>query len=240
MHLLRSVATLVSLLTFTAACAQDYPDKPIRIVTSIQGLGVDVASRIIAPLLSVNLGQQVIVVNTPGGGPASGEVVAKASADGYTLAVGGSTFILLKSLQDKLPWDPERDLVPITLIASALNVLVAHPSLPVRSVKELIALARSKPGSLTYGSAGAASVNRLAGELFKVMARADITAVPYKSGLQARSALLTGEVELGFASAISVMPYVKSGRLRGLAVTSAQPTDLAPGLPTVAASGVPG
>ncbi len=221
------------------ANAQNYPNQSIRIVTSTLGMGVDVAARIIAPGLAENLGQQVIVVNTPGGGPASGEVVAKAPGDGYTLVLGGSTFVLLKSLQDKLPWDPVRDFSPITMVASAPNILLVHPSLPVKSVKELVSMARLKPGVLHYGAGGAASPNLLAGDLLKAMARINIITVSFRGLAPALNALIGGEVELGFASAVSAMPHVRTGKLRALAVTAAQPTILAPGLPTVAASGVP-
>ena len=217
---------------------QDYPNRPIRILTQPPGGGTDFASRLIAPGLAAGLNQQVIVDNRAG--VIAIETAAKAPADGYTLLLYSNGMWLLPFLRDNVPWDPERDFSPITLATRSPNILVVHPSLPVKSVKELIALAKARPAELNYSSAGASSMNHLAAELFKAMAGADMVHVPYKGGGPALGAAVGGEVSVLFAAASPASPHVKSGRLRALAVTSAAPSALFPGLPTVAASGLPG
>ena len=240
----RSLAGMFSLvavcLCTTAAWGQqDYPNRPIRFVTTGVGGGLDLLARLIAQGITGSLGQPVIVENRPGSGTVSGEAVAKAVPDGYTfLLPGGSLWI--GSFFQKTPYDPVRDFAPITQIARAPLVLVVHPSLPATSVKELIALAKAKHNELDYASATTGSTSHLAAELFKSMTGTNIVRIPYGSGGTEINDLLSGRVQISFATAASIAPYVKRGRLRALAVTSVQSSALAPGLPTVAASGVPG
>ena len=238
----RLVASIFSVglmvLGVGVASGQDYPNKPIRFVTSSAGGSADFVARLIAAGLSGPLGQQVIVDNR--GSAVMGEIGAKAPADGYTLLLAGPTFWAAPFFRRNLSWDPVRDFSPITLAARAPNILVVHPSLPVKSVKDLAALASAKPGELNYATGGAGSTPHLAAELFKSMAGVNIVRINYKGGGPAVTALLSGEVPLMFATAGSVAPHVKSGRLRALAVTSAEPSAVFPDLPTVAASGLPG
>ena len=222
-----------------AACAQTFPSKPIRIVTGGAGGGNDIAARIIAQALTGSVGQQVIVENRASGF-IPGETVAKAPPDGYTIALSGRSHWIAPLTVAKPPYDPARDFAAITLPASTPNVLTAHPSLPVRSVRELLAFARARPGELNYGTSGVGSGPHLAAELFKSMAKLDIVRVNYRGMGAVYTDLMAGQVHLAFGSAPGVMPHVKSGRLRGLAVTSPQPSALAPGLPTVAAAGLSG
>ena len=221
------------------ACAQNYPNKPVRIVTAGVGGGSDFAARLIAQGISPGLGQQVIVENRPSG-VIPGETVAKAVPDGYTLLVSSSVLWLEPLLQGHAPYDAVRDFSPVTLAAKSPNILVVHPSLPVRSVKELIALAKAKPGQLNYAAGATGSSDHLAAELFKAMAGVDIVRVSYKTAATRMADLVGGHVQLSFGSGGTVAAQVKAGRLRALAVTSAQPSALLPDLPTVAASGVPG
>ena len=217
---------------------QDYPNKPIRIVTSAAGGGSDFTTRQIAQGITGPLEQPVIVENRAAPVIAT-ETVAKAPPDGYTLLVGGGTLWLMPLMQ-KVNYDPVRDFSPISLVERSPNVLVVHPSLPVKSVKELISLAKARPGELTYSSSGLGGTTWLSGELLKSMAGVNIVSIPYKTGTQANTAVLNGEVQLAFPTAGVVAPFVKSGRLKALAITSAEPSALVPGLPTIAASGLPG
>jgi tripartite-type tricarboxylate transporter receptor subunit TctC len=180
----------------------------------------------------------VIVDNRPGG-IIQGEIVSQALPDGYTLLSVGSTFIV-GPLLSKTPYDPVKDFSPISILGRSPNVVVVHTSLPVSSIKELIALAKAKPGALNYASGPVGASNHLAAELFKSMAGVNIVRIAYKGGGPALNDVIAGQVQLIFAAAGSVVPYLKSGRLRALAVTTAQPSELIPGLPTVAASGLPG
>ena len=221
------------------ACAQKFPSRPIHIITGGAGGGNDIASRIIAQALAANLGQQVIVENRASGF-IPGETVAKAQPDGYTVALSGRSHWIAPLTVARPPYDPARDFAAVTLPASTPNVLSAHPSLPVRSVRELIAFARARPGELNYGASGVGSGPHLAAELFKSMAKVDIVRVNYRGMGNVYADLMAGQVHLAFGSAPGAMPHVKSGRLRGLAVTSPERSALAPGLPTVAESGLPG
>ena len=216
--------------------AQEFPSKPIRIVTSSPGGGSDFASRIIAQGISGPLGQQVIVDNRSG--VVGQELVAKAAPDGYVLLVDGTSLWTAPLLQTT-QYDMARDFAPVSLISRVTNVLVVHPSLPVNDVKGLITLAKARPGELNYAAGNAGSAAQLSGELFKAMAGVKIVMVPYKGTGPALTALMGGETQLMFTTSGSIASYVKSGRLRALAVTSAQPTPLVPGVPTVAAT-VPG
>lgn len=229
--------TVAAILVGPAA-AQDYPNKPIRIVTAGIGGGIDFASRLMAQGLSANLGQQVVVDNRVG--VLSVEIVPKAPPDGYTLAINGSVIWLLPFLRDHVPWDPLKDLAAITMLASSPNVVVAHPGVAANSIKELVALARAKPGFLNYATSGTGTTNHISGELFKSMAGVDIVRVNYKNVAPALTDLLAGQVQLMFLNVPAVVPHAKSGKLKALAVTSARASALLPELPTVAASGVAG
>ena len=221
-----------------AACAQDgYPSKVIRIVAPATGGGSDVVGRMIAPGLSANLGQQVIIDNR---GAIASEIVAKAPPDGYTLLVNGSPMWLLPVIRPSSPWDATRDFAPITQAVSSPSMLVVHPSVPVKNVKELIALAKKNPGKLNYAAGTLGAAPHLAGELFKSMAGVNIVRVPYKGSGPGLLGVMTGEVEFMFPGAASAWGYVKQDKLKGLAICSAQPSALFPGLPTLSASGLPG
>ena len=214
--------------------AQEYPSKPIRIITSEAGSGGDFATRLIVQSIP---GRQFVVDNRNIIGI---EMAAKAPADGYTLLLHGTPVWLTQFMRDNVAWDPLRDFAPITLVAKAPNVLVVHPSLPVKSVRELIALAKTRPGDLNYGSGPGGTVSHLSAELLKTMAGVDIVRIPYRGTGQVLIGLIGGQVHIMFAAASAAAPHVKGGKLRALAVTSAQPSPLLPGLPTVAASGLPG
>lgn len=230
----------IPLLGFPSVSAQTFPDRPIRIVTGGAGGGNDITARLIAGGLTANLGQQVIVVNLASGF-VPGETVAKARPDGYTIVLSGrSHWMAPLTAPGKSPYDPLKDFAPITLPAATPNVLAAHPALPVKSVKDLIALAKARPGELNYGASGQGSGPHLAGELFKSLAGVDIVRVNYRGMTAVYTDLMTGQVHIAFGSAPGIMPHVNSGRLKGLAVTSAQPSALAPGLPPIAATGLPG
>ena len=225
---------LVWILFAGAACAQDYPNKPIRIVTSEAGGGNDIQARMIAQGLSSALGEQVVVENRPSG-VIPGEIVSKATPNGYTLLLYNNT-LWYGSLLQTTPYDVLRDLAPITAVARGANVLVVNPTTSVKSVADLVAMAKAKPGELNYGSSGAGATNHLAAELFKSMAGVNVVRINYKGAGPALTALLAGEIQLMFPTAGAATPHLKSGRVRALAVTSLEPTALFPGVPTVAAS----
>ncbi len=239
---MRTLTPAVVVLCFTASAhAQQYPGKPIRIITTDPAGAADIAARLIAPALTANLGQQVIVDNRPGAGSMTSiESVAKAVPDGHTLLLHGSPVWLMQFMRGSLPWDPLRDLAPVSLAATLPNVLTVHPSLPVRSVKDLITLARARSGELNYGAGSAGASNHLAAELFNTMAKVSMVRIAYKGGGPAVLGLIGGQTQLMFATAASVKPHIDSGRLRAVAVTTASPSVLFPSLPTVAASGLPG
>ena len=232
------LAAIGALLSATAVFAQSYPNRPVRFVTAAVGGGIDFTARMIAHGLTPALGQQVIVENR-GGANVAPQTVAKGTPDGYTILVHNNT-VWISPLLDKVPYDHWTELVPITLTARAPNILVVHPSMPINSVKELIAAAKAAPGDINYASGPIGASNHIAAELFKAMAGVNLMRIGYKGGGPALNDLIAGQVKVMFATAGSVTSFVKSGKLRGLAVTSAQPTALVPGLPTVAASGVPG
>jgi tripartite-type tricarboxylate transporter receptor subunit TctC len=219
------------------ACAQAFPQKPIRILCATPGASGDFSARLIAQGLTTNLAQPVIVDNR--GGYGAIDAVTKAAPDGYTLLVYGSTLWTVP-LMEAASWDAQRDLAPVVLLNSTPSTVVVHPSLPVHSVKALIAFAKARPGELNYGSAPAGSSQHLASELFKAMAGVNIVYVPYKSSGVAQIGLLGGEVHMMFPPVGSVVGHIKSGRVRLLAVASAQPSAFLPGVPTVTASGLPG
>ena len=221
-----------------AVCGQDFPNKPIRVVAGSLGGGSDFTARLIATGLSSSMGQSVLVDNR-GGDIIPGEIVAKAP-DGYTLLLTGSSFWLVPFLYKGVPWDPVRDFAPVTLAADSPNILSVHPSVAANSVKELIALAKAKPGGLNYSTGGAGGSSNLAAELFNSMAGVNIVRVTYKGGGPAALALASGEVQVTFATTSATTPHATSGKIRPLAVSSAQPSPLAPNLPTIAASGLTG
>ena len=222
-----------------AACAQNFPQKPIRVVINGEpGGGGDFVARLIAPVLAAALGQSMIMDNRPAG-VIPGEIVAKAPHDGYTLLVSTGVHWLGPLLQ-KVPYDPVKDFAPVIMTNQAPNILVVHPSLAANSVKELVALAKAKPGELNYASTTTGSSSHLAGELFNAMAAVKIVRIPYKGNGPGMIALLGGQVQLMFATSGLVTSHVKAGRLRALGITSKEPSELFPGLATVAASGVPG
>ena len=216
--------------------AQQYPSKTIRIITAGVGGGSDFVSRLVAQGISGPLGQSVIVVNYPTG-VIPGETAAKSAPDGYTLLVTGQV-MWIGSLLRKAPYDPLKDFAPITTLVAAPSVLVVTPSLPVKSVAELIALLKAKPGQINYASAGIGSQGHLAAELFKYMAGVDTQGIPYSTPSMRLAELLSGQVQMAFDDGL--MPQVRAGKLRGLAVTSTRRSELTPGLPTVAESGLPG
>ncbi len=219
--------------------AQSYPAKPIRVFTAGVGGGADLSARIIAKELPARLGQPMTVENRGGAGYVSADIVAKAPPDGYTILVYGPPF-WIGPLMEKTSYDPLRDFIPITLTLSAPNILAVHPSLPVKSVKELIELAKRRPGALNYASGQSGSSNHLGAELFKAMAGVNILRIPYKSGTEATNDLVAGNVQLSFSSVVVALPLMAAGRLRGLAISTAHPSALAPGMPTIAQSGLPG
>lgn len=229
-------------LGVAGAHAQGYPVKPIRLIVPLApGGGNDTTARLIGAKLAASLGQPVVVENRPGGSSViASEIVAKAPADGYTLYLVSTSFTAAPSLVRKLPFDALKDFAPVTRLAVVPGALIVHASLPVRSVKEFIALARARPGEVTFGSAGIGSGSHLGGELFKIHARVELLHVPYKGSALVTIALLSGEVTSAFTNPISSLPHVKAGRIRNLGVGSAQRWPLLPDFPTLAEGGVPG
>ena len=227
----------------TGAAAADYPTRPIRfVVPSAPGGGPDTTTRIIAPELGRLLGQQVIVDNRPGANGVIGtEAIATALPDGYTIGMGNTpTLAVNRTLLPKLPYDTDKDLRGIVLLSSQPNLLAVAPVLPVKSVRELIDYAKDNPGKLIFGSPGSGSTLHLSGELFKLMTGVQMMHVPYKAALTVVTDLIGGRVHLMFNNMSSMLPYVTSGRVRGLAVTGPKRSPAIPELPTVAEAGVPG
>ena len=224
------------------AGAQTYPVKPIRLVVpQPPGGGNDTIARMISQKLSVALKQQVAVDNRAGaGGLIAADIAAHSPADGYTLLLGNvATLAIIPNVQKKMPYDALKDFAPVSLVASAPLLVVVHPSVPIKSVKELIALAKAKPGQLNYASNGVGSSTHLATEMFKLMTKTDLVHVPYKGLGPATTDLLSGQVQLMFSSAVAMMPHVQSGRLRAIAMTGAKRSSAIPNIPTVAEAGVP-
>jgi len=220
-----------------------WPTKQIRfIVANAAGGGLDVVARLTSPAVAGALGQQLIIDNRPGAaGSVAAELTAKAAPDGYTVLMGSiGNLAVNPHLYKGLNYNPTRDLDPVTFAVSGSNVLVVHSSVPVGSVKEIIALARATPGGLTYGSSGAGNAGHLAAELLSSMAKIKMVHVAYKGGAPAMTALLSNEVQLIFASPSTAIPQVKAGRVKGLAVTTAKRSLMLPDLPTMAESGLPG
>ena len=238
-------ATLAILFGVACAAAAQtpYPAKPVRFVVPFPAGGpLDIVARAIGQELSKSWGQPVIIDNRPGaGGNIGADLVAKAPADGYTILMGAvSTHAINVSLYNKLPYDPIRDFAPVTLITSVPNVLVVHPSVPVKNVQELIALAKARPGQLNFASGSTGSAGHLAGELFKSMAGVDMTHIPYKGAAPDVIDLMAGQVSLMFDNMASALPYIKAGRVRALAVTTLKRSPLLPQLPTISEVGLRG
>jgi tripartite-type tricarboxylate transporter receptor subunit TctC len=225
------------------ACAAEYPTRPIRMIVPFPpGGGNDILARAVGQRLSPIIGQQVIIDNRGGaGGQLGAELAAKAEPDGYTLflgSIGNLTF--LPVLQPKLPYDVIRDFAPVTLLATSAFILVVNPEVPAKSLKELIALAKAKPGQLNYGSAGSGSSLHMTAELFKLETRLDITHIPYKGTSPALIDLLANQVQMMFSTMPTMVPHVKSGKLRALGVSSTTRAEALPDVPTVAEAGLPG
>jgi len=226
-----------------AAFAQaGYPSKPVRLVVpSSAGGGTDIVARIIAPELSKRLGQQVVIDNRPGAGTMIGiEVAAKSPPDGYTLLMGLSTLAINSALYKKVPYDPVRDFAPITVAVTSASILVVHPSLPVKTLKELISFARARPGQLNYASAGIGTYPQMTYELFLSMAKLKMVHIPYKGTAPAMIDMLAGQVATMAATVLTGLPHIRTGRLRPLGITSAKRNAVVPDIPTVAEGGLPG
>jgi tripartite-type tricarboxylate transporter receptor subunit TctC len=241
---LRVIALFYAVLSIAfPAAAQQYPARPIRMLVGFPpGGGTDIVGRIVAQKLSENLSQQIVVENRGGAtGMIAAELAAKAPPDGYTIMMAHIAAIsILPSLYPKMAYDSAKDFAPITLAAIGPNLLVVHPSVPAKNVKELIALAKARPGQLQFASPGSGSVQHLSGELFKLQAKVDMLHVPYKGSGQSIVDLIAGHVHLDFDSVPPVLPHVRSGRLRALAVTSEKRFSILPDIPTVTEGGVPG
>ncbi len=242
----RLVMALGSIALFAAACghtlAQGYPTGPIRMIVPFPaGGGVDNMGRIAGQKLTEVLGKPIVIENRGGAnGMIGSEIVAKSPKDGYTLLFNGANFVTSPSLYSKAPYDPIKDFEPISLVSLAPNILVVHPSLPARTVQELIAIAKARPGQVNYAGSGSGSTPHLAAELFKTMAKVNMVHIPYRGSGPAMVGLLSGEASVMFLPAINAGPHLKSGRLRALAVTSARRLPGMPELPTIAESGLKG
>jgi len=233
------LAVAAALFFPVAGYGQNYPNRPIRMVTTAPGGGLDFAARLFAPKLAESLGQPVVIENR-GGGITPIELAAQGQPDGYTLLWNSGSTWILPFLQKAVRYDPIRDFAPISLVEIAPSVLVVHPSLPVKSVKDLIALAKARPGELNYAAGSVGSNTHLSPELFKSMAGVNIVHIHYKSSGSAFVDTMSGQVQIMFGSPGGAVPHIKAGRLRALAVTSAKPSKVMPDLPTIAASGLPG
>lgn len=232
----------LALFSVHAVLAQTYPARPIRLIIPFSpGGAADVPGRILADRLTQTLGQQLVIENRPGAGSTIGaDAAAKAAADGYTLFMISNTHFVSAALYKKLSYDSLNDYTPITQITSAPNVLIVHPSLPVKNVRDLVALAKSRPGDINYASSGNGSTQHLTGALFCRMAGIDMTHIPYRGSGPVTADLLAGQVQVGFPGIAGMLPHVNSGRLRALGVTSAKRSAELPQVPTIAEAGVKG
>ena len=239
----RALAFVVLPLTAACALAAEYPTKPVRIISPFPpGGSVDLVARMIGMELSNPLGQQIIVDNRSGASGMIGTELAKnAAPDGYTLLVNTLPFVTNQFAYSKVPYDPVTDFAPVSLLASVASVLVAHPALPVSSMKDLIALARAKPNAITYGTAGAGTNPHIAGELLNNLAKIKLLPVHYKGGGPAQIATLSGEVQLYFVNAIpEALPHIEAKKLKAIGITAAKRNPSAPQIPTMAEAGLPG
>lgn len=237
-----AAAALLALSWTAFAVAQNYPERPIRLIVPLSAGGsADIVGRALAQKMGEKLGQQLVIDNRPGAGSIIGtELAARAPADGYTLLLAGSSFTSAPSVVRKLPYDPVKDFAPITMPANAPGLLVVHPSLPARTVNDLVSLARAKPGQINYASPGNGTAPHFAGALFNLMAKVDMTHIPYKGAGPAVTAVMAGESQVNFASMPSAIGQVRQGRLRGVAVTGLKRSAAIPELPTVSESGLTG
>jgi len=238
-----AVFAIALLAALPAARAADYPTKTIRMVIAFSPGGPsDILSRLIGSKLSERMGQAFVFDNRPGaGGNVAGEIVATSPADGYTLMIANNSILAANSsLYKKMTYNPAKDLVPVTWVASQPNILVVHPSIPAKSVQELIDYLKSQPGKLNYASSGSGAAAHLAGELFKSMTKTDMVHIPFKGAGPAITDVLAGRSQMIFATALSVKAYIDANRLRPLGVTTLKRMDTMPNLPTIAESGVPG
>lgn len=233
------IACAVGLALAGTATAQNYPTKPIRLFVSDAGGGVDITMRLVGQAITGPLGQQIVIENR-GGGVIAPDAVAHAAPDGYTLLGFGTALWLIQFMRAQVPFNFTNDFAPIALATRSPGVLVTHPSLPVKSVKELIALAKAKPGALNYATASTGTSNHLAAELFKYMAGINATRIPYKGNGALVNALISGEAPFGIPVVESVGQHIRSGRMHALAVTTPQRSVAFPDLPTIAESGLPG
>jgi tripartite-type tricarboxylate transporter receptor subunit TctC len=236
-------ALLAATCAFASAYAQQYPRRPITLVIPFPpGAATDAFGRIISQRMARDLNQQIVVLNRDGAAGVIGtDYVARAAPDGYTLLWGTSSGLaIMPALRKKLPYDPQRDLAPISLGAKVAWVLVVHPSVPANSVKALVALAKARPGKLNFASAGTGGAPHLAGELFKSMTGINIVHIPYRGTALFATDLVAGQVDLGFASPVTTLPFTRAGRLTALAVTAAKRLDVYPDVPTMAEAGFPG
>jgi len=238
----RLLPLAAALLIAVPAAAQNYPTRPVRVIVPFAAGGnTDITARAIGVRLSEVFGQQIVVENRPGGATNIGtELVAKAPPDGYTILMGGATNAINMSTQAKPPYDTVRDFAPIILCVKGANVLTTHPSLPAKSLKELIALAKARPGQLNFASSGLGSSNQMAGELFKVMAQVNIVHIPYKGNTPALTDTLAGNVEMMFSGVPVLVPHIQSGRLRAIAIGSLKRFVAIPDVPTFDESGLKG
>ncbi len=237
-----AAAVTVTVLLVQPACAQNYPIRPVRLVVPFSpGGAADVPGRILTQKMSEALGQQVVVDNRPGAGSTIGaDNVAKSPPDGYSLLTISNTHFVSAALYKKLPYDSVTDFAPVTQITSAPNIIIVHPSLPARTLKELIALAKAQPGRIDYASSGNGSTQHLTGALFCKMAGIELTHIPYRGSGPATADLLSGQVTVGFPGIAGMLPQIKAGKLRALAVTGAKRSPELPAVPTVAEAGIKG
>ncbi|MDB5867605.1 MAG: tripartite tricarboxylate transporter substrate binding protein [Betaproteobacteria bacterium] len=239
----RAGMVVLAMLVSGAVFGQTYPTRPIRMVVPFSaGAGVtDIMARLVGQHLGAGIGQQVVIDNRPGAGGIPGtEVVARAAPDGYTLLMTNVALAVNPYLYPKLPYDAVKDFTPVTMVNSAPLLLVVHPTIAAKSVKELVAYAKSHPGQLNYGSGGVGSTPHLSGELFKSIAGIDAVHVPYKGGAPALTDLVGGQLSFMIENVPGTMPFVRAGKLRALAITSSKRSPLEPSLPTMAEAGVPG
>lgn len=224
------------------AAAQGYPSRPIRlIVPQSAGGSTDLITRVVSQRMADALGQSIVVDNRPGSGSINGtEIVVNAAPDGHTLLAVAGSFTINPAIRKQLPFDPIRDFAPIALVATLPHIVIVHPSVPVRSIQELIAMAKAKPGEINVATSGIATSTHMAAELFQHMTGTKMTHIPYKGGAPSTVAMIAGQCQLNFATISTALPHIRSGKVRALAVTSAKRSVAAPQYPTVAEAGVPG
>src|SRR5688500_13977155 len=239
-----AAAAVAAALAFSwsSAVAQDYPSRPIRVIVPESAGGcTDLIARLLAQKMGEALGQSIVVDNRPGAGSVNGtDMAAKAAPDGYTLLTVAASFTITPALHKKLPFDSVRDFAPISQVATLPHIVIVHPSVPIKSVKELIALAKAKPGELNVATSGIATSTHLAAELFMHLTDTRMATVPYKGGSPSMTAMLAGECQVNFAAMSTAIPHVRAGKVRALAISSAKRSVAAPEYPTIAEAGVPG